>query len=86
MFVWVTAHSGTSGKVKGGEGGENVEINLKLSKSEGIRIVWREIIRECQQYWDSSTKGRHLPGVQNKIGGIKNNGNHRKHKTRHTFL
>lgn len=26
-------------------------------------------------------KGRHLPGLQNKIGGIRNNGKHRKKHT-----
>ncbi len=76
VFMWVPAHSGVPGLLdklaKEAVRRENVEINIKLSKKEGKSIVWREIIKQWQQYWNSAPKGRHLHKVQSKIGGVRN--------------
>ncbi len=29
---------------------ENIEVNIKMSKSEGKNIVWKVAVREGQQY------------------------------------
>ncbi len=45
----------------------NVDMHVKLLKSEGKSIIWRELGEKWQQYWDGESKGRHLHKVQNKI-------------------
>ncbi len=42
-------------------------MHVKLLKSEGKSIIWRELGKKWQQYWDEESKGRHLHKVQNKI-------------------
>ncbi len=39
---------------------ENIEVNIKMSKSEGKNIVWKEAVREWQRKWDREAKGRHF--------------------------
>ena len=48
----------------------SVEINSKLSKSEGKSIVWDEISKQWEHYWDGGNKGRHLHTIQTKVGGM----------------
>lgn len=56
----------------------DVEVNIKLSKSEGKGIVWRSINQQWQQSWDNATKGRHLHKIQSKVGISRNRGTKRK--------
>lgn len=65
--MWVPAHSGIQGNERADKltkkkavKKENVEINIKLSKSGGKSIVWREINKKWQQQWDNAVKGKHL--------------------------
>ena len=56
----------------------DVEVNIKLSKSEGKGIVWRSINQQWQQSWDNATKGRHLHEIQSKVGISRSRGTKRK--------
>ncbi len=52
---------------------ENIEVNIKTSKSEGKNIVWKEANgREWQRKWDREAKGRHLYAIQNKVDTLSN--------------
>ncbi len=51
---------------------ENIEVNIKTSKSEGKNIVWKEAVREWQRKWDRGAKGRHLYAIQNQVDTLRN--------------
>ena len=36
---------------------ENINIRVKLLTSEVKSFVWNAQVKQCQQYWDSATKG-----------------------------
>ncbi|KAG5847791.1 hypothetical protein ANANG_G00129960, partial [Anguilla anguilla] len=80
----VPAHSGIQGNEKADKLAkeavrrEYVDLNVKLSKSEGKSIVWRGVIKQWQQHWDSETKGRHLYKIPNKVGMVRNSGTDRR--------
>uniref|UniRef100_A0A0E9XUB5 Uncharacterized protein n=1 Tax=Anguilla anguilla TaxID=7936 RepID=A0A0E9XUB5_ANGAN len=42
------------------------------------KAVWRGVIRQWQQHWDSETKGRYLYKIQNKVGTVRNSGTDRR--------
>jgi len=53
---------------------ENVKINIKFSKSEGISTVWDEIMVKWQQQWHNEAKGRHLYYIENRVDVSRDNG------------
>lgn len=84
IFMWVPAHLGIQGNEKADKVAkeaikkEDVEVNIKLSKSEGKGIVWRSVNQQWQQSWDNATKGRHLYEIQRKVGISRSRGANRK--------
>ncbi|XP_072902389.1 uncharacterized protein [Hemitrygon akajei] len=72
-FTWVPAYSGIMGNetadklAKAAVRKGSVEVDIKLSKSEGKSILWRRINQQWQQHWDRAIKGRHLHSIQNRV-------------------
>lgn len=56
---------------------DDVEMNIKLSKSEEKSRVWREINKQWRRCWENKSKGRHLHKVQSEVGEVRwrNGGN-----------
>lgn len=83
-FIWVPAHLGIIGNeradklAKKATKKETIEVNIKLSKSEGKSIVWRRATQQWQQRWESEGKGRHLFAVQDRVWVPRWRGNKRK--------
>lgn len=84
QLIWIPAHIGIVGNervdklAKQAVKKESIETNIKLSKSEGKSIIWKETIREWQSQWNREIKGRHLYNIQNKVGDVKNRGGNRR--------
>lgn len=57
---------------------ESIDTSIKLSKSEGKSIVWKEINKEWQQLWDQEVKSRHLHSIQSRVGQVGNREGNRK--------
>ena len=78
--MWVPAHVGIVGNEKADKlakeatAKEQVELSIKLSKSEGKSIIWRAVNKEWQEEWDKESKGRHLYKMQNNVGETRNRG------------
>ena len=79
-FMWVPAHVGIVGNEKADKlakeatAKEQVELSIKLPKSEGKSIIWRAVDKEWQEEWDKESKGRRLYKIQNKVGETRNRG------------
>ena len=43
-------------------------MKVKLSKTEGKSLVWKEIDKQWNQYWKNQEKGRHLYKLQSVAG------------------
>jgi len=78
QLIWIPAHFGIvcneimDKLAKQAVKKENIEANIKLSKSEGKSITWKEATRERQHQWDRETKRRCLYAIKNKVGAVKN--------------
>uniref|UniRef100_A0A3B3Q2D7 Reverse transcriptase domain-containing protein n=1 Tax=Paramormyrops kingsleyae TaxID=1676925 RepID=A0A3B3Q2D7_9TELE len=92
QLIWVPAHIGILGNervdklAKQATKKDDIEVYVKMSKAEGKSIVWKEAVREWQQQWDRESKGRHLYGLQNKVGTTRNWGGPRREETVRTRL
>lgn len=87
VFMWVPAHVGVRGNeradrvAKQAVGRTDTDINIKLSRSQGKSIVWKETNKKWQQQWDQEAKGRHLYDIQSKVGTVRREGECRKEET-----
>ena len=72
-FLWVPAHVGirwnekVDALAKAATRKDAIDVNLKLSKSEGKSIVWQNSVIKWQQLWDQDTKGRHLYSISGRV-------------------
>lgn len=73
-FLWTPAHVGIIGNekvdklAKQATKKERLDIEIKLSKSEGKGIEWNKIMFEWQHSWN--LQSRHLYSIQNKIDDL----------------
>lgn len=83
-YLWVPAHVGIQGNervdrlAKEATKKGNIDVKIKLSKTEGKSLVWKKIMEKWQQQWDNEIKGRHLYMIQNRIGMESKKGGNRK--------
>jgi len=87
--MWIPAHVGIEREMRkliDWHKKEHIDIEIKLSKSEGKNLVWKKVMEIWQYQWDQESKGTHLYRIQNKVGIVREMSNRRKEQIMITRL
>jgi len=87
--MWIPAHVGIEREMRkliDWHKKEHIDIEIKLSKSEGKNLVWKKVMEIWQYQWDQESKGRCLYRIQNKVGIVREMSNRRKEQIMITRL